>query len=206
MCRSALRVRFGNDQPAGTAQCPARGGGGAAYLPGQWAGRLYDGGADRTSEKRRRFTARAVAFFRLGRGGPAADRSTGATARARGPRSVHGPGFRGRLATGRTARRRHACGIRGDHCPAWCRAAVRRRVDGHQAAVGPAVLGIGLPGRPWLQVHRPGPARRGGDAGVGVQRRVQDGRRTRRLLHRGPADRPAGNRRRIGGDLRRAAA
>src|SRR5487761_807122 len=34
---------------------------------------------------------------------PAPARSPAATARARGPRSVHGPGFRGRLATGRTA-------------------------------------------------------------------------------------------------------
>ena len=66
-----------------------------------------------------------------------------------------------------------------------------RRVDGHEAPLRAAVLGVDDPRRRAVRVHRTDPCGRVADARRRLQRRLLDAGRERRLLHRPSDDAPA---------------
>ena len=103
------------------------------------------------------------------------------------------PAGRRQLETRRPPRTGHPGCLR-DVPPARCGAHKRRgrdRLDGHKALVGDLVLGQLHSRRGPLHLHGADPAERGQLARGGVQRRVPDAGRQRRLLHPGPDDHPS---------------
>src|ERR1700761_8673562 len=89
--RLKMRVAFGHDEPEGGAERSAHNANGATRWPGQRADCLHDGGAGRAVQERYLFADRTGSFCCEGPGGPAADRSASAIARADGSGPIRRP-------------------------------------------------------------------------------------------------------------------